>query len=169
MRFAMLITSTLILGAGLLFLVKRAPVSARAGTVQPFVLQRLVRTPDDKGQLAFHKSELIARRSDGATALVESVGSQGSTALVRKLTYIDGTSVSFFDTLKLKTTWKPMRRFDVARWQNERVSPSPDCNVGKPFSFLRYDKVGDYRVAVLQGVLQTTYRVTRWASPDFGC
>lgn len=169
MRFRLSVTLALILGAGLLFLAKHTPVTARAQSVQPFVLQRLVQTPDANGNLAFHKTELIARRSDGATAYVESVGPQGSTATVRKLTYLDGTSLSLFDSLKLKTTWKPMSNSAVAALQKQVLSPPADCSPGQPFSFLRNDQVGGYPVAVLQGILRTTYRITRWASPQFGC
>jgi hypothetical protein len=172
MRFALLIVLTLVLGVGLLFLAKHAPVTAKAQSVQPFVLQRLVRVPDANGQLVFHKTELIARRSsDGATVLVESVSppSGSSTAFVRKLTYLDGTSLSLFDTLKVKTTWNRMSSRDASRLQMRVMSPPHDCNSGKPFSFLRYDKVAEYPVAVIQGVLSKTYRITRWASPEFGC
>src|SRR5579871_4866690 len=123
MRHPTLIALTLLVGAGLLLLVKRAPIAARAQSVQPFVLQRLVQTPDSSGKLAFHKTELIARRSDGATALVESVGPQGSTTFVRKLTYLDGTSLSVFDSLKLKTTWQPMTSINVGRQRQLVLSP----------------------------------------------
>lgn len=161
MRFALLIALTLVLGVGLLFLATRVPTTAKAQASEPFVLQRLIRVPDATGRLVFHKMELIARRSDGASAFVESVGPEGATAQVRRLTYPDRTSVSIFDTLKVKTTWTQ---------QKNVLPPTQDCNPGKPFSFLRYDTIFGYRVAVIQGFLKNTaYRITRWASPEFGC
>lgn len=78
-------------------------VSAQTG-VQPFYLERTLLEPDSSGNLVPAKIEIVARRSDGATARMESLGPLSAGQHMRTVVFSDGRSVTVFDDVKVKNT-----------------------------------------------------------------
>jgi hypothetical protein len=143
--------------------------SARAQTTaEPFYLERSVST-FNMGNASPFKRVIVARRADGATARLESVGPLSANApFVRRLTFLDGKSVSIFGSIKAKSTWPPMNQQEIDQMR-ERITAAPrDCGARPPGVLVRFDSVGGEDVAVLQH-WSGKYRVTRWVAPALGC
>ena len=63
-------------------------------TAAPFFLHLTISHPSESGTLVVFKTKTVARRSDGSTALVETVGPLSGGQIARKVIFLDGRSLS---------------------------------------------------------------------------
>jgi hypothetical protein len=128
--------------------------------VEAYTLERTVTmydSPNNPGSV-----ETLARRSDGATVRVMSVGPQGLGRFTRELSFPDGKSVMVFDSIEAKVTW-PVQdpRF--------RRSDAPATCVSDPSAhLLRRDKIENQDVEVIERAAGS-YRLTVSVAPKLGC
>jgi hypothetical protein len=77
-----------------------------APTIQPFYLEQTTSASDpDTHIFGLHGTLTVARRSDGTTVRVESVGPPWDGYRVRHVSMPNGNTASFVDAHRLKTTW----------------------------------------------------------------
>lgn len=111
----------------------------------------------------------MARRSDGATANVATVGLIEWGTTTRKVTYPDGIWASVYDMIAAKTTWH-MHPVALASMKQRLQNPPADCvfkTEGNP-RFIRNETLLGHQVAIIQ-TLTSTERGTFWRAPDLGC
>jgi len=136
---------------------------------QPFYLERTIPTPDRNGNLLPSRKEILARRSDGATARLDSVGPLDSARFLRKLLFLDGSSVTLADSVGSKTTWPQMSELEVAAMKGRLLTRLADCGVRAPYTILGFDTMSGQDVVIVQRIIPGRYRLTRWLAPQLGC
>ena len=122
---------------------------------------------DPAGKLVYKR--LMARRQDGATASVASVGLVQWGATTRKVTFPDGMWANVYDIVGAKTTWH-MNSVSLAALKARLQNPPANCvfnTEGNP-TFLRNEQLLGHSVAVIQTVTKTE-RGTFWRAPDLAC
>ncbi len=150
----------------------------RAGTVRliaqsevrvtPFVLERAIYfcSANPAGKLA--NKETIARRSDGTTVRIISVGPLARDVHLRELHYLDGSTVGLADFLKSKTSW-PASEQQAAWLSSQMLHSAQNCvTVGETLVAERA-AVLDHEVAVVKRILKLGPTLTVWRAPDLGC
>jgi hypothetical protein len=140
-------------------------------TAAPFTLQLVMRKPGDNGSMTVYRYKVSARRSDGSTAQVETVGPLSGGQTARRVTFLDGRSLSLVDALRLRSTW-PMRRPEEVAALRARLS-EPPANCMPPIesgntTLLGTENLNGENVAVIQSS-EGGYRLTRWVAPRLGC
>ena len=103
------------------------PVAMAQDKVVPFVLKAEIYAyeHDPKGALAITRT--FARRSDGATVMVESLGPITLGITGRRVAYWDGTSRSFVDAFRTKTTEPAVPLGDLASYHAHLLNAPPNC------------------------------------------
>ncbi|MCC6392118.1 MAG: hypothetical protein IT167_16075 [Bryobacterales bacterium] len=139
-------------------------------TAAPFFLELMISQPSPDGTLVPFRRMALARRSDGTTVSIESAGFLHSGQTSRKVTFLDGRSLSIVDALKMKSTWPVQRPEVVAALRARLTSPQKDCMPpsGRGPRLLGMEKLHGEDAAVIQSS-EGGYRLTRWAAPRLGC
>lgn len=137
--------------------------------VVPFVYQTETYNfeSDPHGKL-IHK-KLVARRSDGSEASIESVGLIDWGTSTRKVTYTTGVWANIYDLIGAKTTWH-MKSNELAAMKERLRNPPANCvfrTEGDPF-FVHNESLLGHEVAVIQSSTEGE-RGTFWRSRDLGC
>ena len=114
----------------------------------------------------------FARRSDGATVRVDNSGPLKLGLTARRITFMDGRSVSVVDAFRTKTTWPPVRPQALASFNARRLKGTPNCVRSGEETVSALDLVAGQNVVVIrtehpQG--PTLRRVTDWRASDLGC
>ncbi len=137
--------------------------------VAPFVLQvesyNFDRDPEGE---VFHK-KVVARRSDGTTVVVSSIGPLSSGKFVKKITFPEGRWMTVFDLIQAKTTWQ-MGPTGLAAFKEHMQNPPKNCLLdveGNPH-LLREDVILGHKVVVVQSDTGNG-RMTEWKAPDLSC
>jgi hypothetical protein len=136
--------------------------------VEPFLLERTLSERRPPAGLSPSLAVSIARRSDGTTATVESVGPLASPRFVRKLAFLDGRVLSLVDSMRIKSTGPRLSEEEAGSLIQSLTVPSPDCGAKTP-ELLRHDTYSGQEVAVIQSLIPNKYRVTYWRAPKLGC
>jgi len=141
-------------------------------TAEPFYLERTYSIPNSAGHLVLSKRMSVARRSDGLTATIMSVGPLALGHTSRIVTFLDGSSISLYDSIKMKSTW-PVRSSGNPRVQPPTEVPN-DCGgslmIGTPgFAFKGYDHILGRDVAVFIVTTTDGMRFTASRAPSLGC
>jgi hypothetical protein len=145
------------------------PVNAQGRVAQPFYLKRTIFTDNHSGKLSPFRAEVVARRSDGATARITSLGPLTAPGYFRKVDFLDGRSVTLIDSIKAKSTWPTMGRRELSALSQKITQAPADCGVHTPYALLRFDSLDGQDVVVAEGVIAKRYRLTRWLAPKLGC
>ncbi len=140
---------------------------------EPFYLERTVFAADISGDVtgtpSLYRMEIVARRSDGTTARLKSMGPFASPPFVRDVTFLDGRHVTLFDSIKVRTTWPQAISEELGGLRQALIRSPRDCGASPPIALVGFDHVGDLEVAVKQSIIPGKFRVTRWAAPKLGC
>jgi len=167
-----LFAGAVILATGLFYAARQVTFVRMAHaqiTVVPFTVQMDISYPDTGGNMVVFKKKVVARRSDGATALQETVGPVNLGRTARKVIFLDGRSQSFVDDMKIRSTWPVKAAKTIAPMKADILNPAQDCVTGKRLGYLlRFDTLNGERVAVVQSE-EGGYRLTRWLAPRLGC
>ncbi|MCZ2146174.1 MAG: hypothetical protein LC126_00175 [Bryobacterales bacterium] len=136
-------------------------------TAAPFFLELMISQPGPDGTLVPFRRMALARRSDGTTVSIESAGFLHSGQTSRKVTFLDGRSLSIVDALKMKSTWPVQRPEVVAALRARLTSPQKDCMPpsGRGPRLLGMEKLHGEDAAVIQSPLDTPVdiiAVTGW-------
>jgi hypothetical protein len=139
--------------------------------VTPFVLEMESYSFESNPAGELISKSTIARRSDGATALVTTalgrVGLEaGETA--RKITLTDGTIFTLVDSIRAKTTWPRMSREQLAAMKARLVDPPKNC-VFPGETLVGYKTVMNERVAAIRWPPMPKYEHVDWRAPSLGC
>ena len=130
---------------------------------QAFYIERGSYKVGSDGERKLFNREIIARRSDGATATVEfALGRPG----FRKVILPDTTKTWLVDDLRAKTSWRKMNE-EAQALMNQVAHPIADCGLGERIS-------GDAVVAGQRTLLvvddsNPNVQEKRWFAPDLGC
>jgi hypothetical protein len=155
----------------------RLPVASTASAqdrVTPFVLDTEVYgfEQDPHGSLGFKTT--FARRSDGASARVENVGPITLGISGRRVTFMDGRSVTVVDAFRTKTTWRPVPPQALASFNAQRLRATPDCVRTAGEVRVGEDTVAGQGVVVVERELPTAegqgkMKETDWRAPELAC
>jgi hypothetical protein len=155
-------------GAGKLTIYHIASAQVR---VAPFVLRTESYNYDKgpKGELFL--KELLARRSDGATAVISTVGEPSSGNTVKTLTFLDGKSVVVYDPIQAKSSWH-ITAARLAGLKEHLLNSASDCmpegkREGKQ-GVIGDDVILGHKVIRIGSDLSTG-RVVDWKAPDLTC
>jgi hypothetical protein len=119
---------------------------------------------DPKGVLSSRVT--TARRSDGATATVETVfPGRPKEHTLRVIRYLDGRVTQLADAIAAKTTWPPLALQEVAASRQWLLSPPRNCVFADYEIFLRNDTVLGHKTAVVS----ESFTITVWRAFDLGC
>jgi hypothetical protein len=117
--------------------------------IESYYLERATTTP---GGASFHEGEkeVLARRSDGSTVRLMSVGPAENGVLTREIDFIDGRKVTVYDSIQAKVTW-PLRSDGEMHYLRDRATSGPgECEMGSTAALLRHDHMEGQDVDVIQ-------------------
>lgn len=137
-------------------------------TAAPFFLHLTISQPVDGGTFVVFKTKTVARRSDGSTALIETVGPLSGGQTARKITFLDGRALSLIDALRVKSTWPARRPEEIALLKARLAGAHRDCVPSRSATLLAFEKLNGEDVAIIQSS-DGGYRLTRWLAPRLGC
>jgi hypothetical protein len=112
----------------------------------------------------------FARRSDGTTVEVRSVGPLEAKLNVRTIRYMDGGLISIVDAMQAKEAWPPRGSRAAAFRRALAVNPPSTCTFGKEDTVLNDGSViSGQRVDVVRHDAVGGVRITEWRAPELGC
>jgi len=168
-----LVTAITLVGGSVFYYLSENPrlrVVLAQITARPFLIERSISVPDESGALKLWRVDVIARRSDGATAKITSLGPISLRKFTRKLTFPDGRTLTLFDHIKVRTTWPTMSDEELTAYQSHITYPPADCGANsRNTHLLRSEMIGGQSTFVLQTLVPGKYRVTRWVAPALDC
>lgn len=154
----------------------------------PFVFSMDIYGLDANNQMQLRRAKAVARKSDGTTAVVESIGLLEWDQYSRKVTFLNGKSFSVVDAIQMKSTWPPMAVSDLAHIKTLLTNPRTDCAysgtvvgsdivLGEPVTALRLSinlqrgstATPGTSSTCCGGKLVAGERVTTWLAPRLGC
>jgi len=139
--------------------------------VVPFVLRTESYNYDKgpKGELFL--KEIVARRSDGATAVISTVGDPSSSNTVKTLTFLDGTSMVVYDPIQAKSSWH-MTVTRLAGLKEHLLNPTSDCMPKEKLEGRRKvigrDVILGHTVMRIEADMSAE-RMVDWKAPDLAC
>jgi hypothetical protein len=140
--------------------------------VTPYVVETEVYAFEHDPHGAVAIKTMFARRSDGATVRVESIGPLQLGITARRITFTDGRSVSVVDAFKMKTTWPAVPAGRLDHFNAQRLKGTPNCVRSPGETVLALDLVaGQMVVGVRTDLTQgpVLKRMTEWRARDLGC
>jgi hypothetical protein len=139
-------------------------------TAVPFYLQLDISKPADGGTMVVFRRMAVARRSDGTTASIETVGPLSGGQTARKITFLDGRSLSLMDAFRVKSTWPTRTSQEIAALKAALTASPKDCIPpgSRGITLLGFEQMSGVDVAVIQSPVGG-YRLTRWVAPRLGC
>jgi hypothetical protein len=150
--------------------------TAAAGTEKPasppvplesYYLERTTTVPG-KATLEIREKDILARRSDGSTVRMNSMGQAENGVFSRDISFIDGREITVYDSIQAKVTW-PLRSAGEMQYQRDRVTTGPaECDWGSQSTLIRHDRMEGQDVDVIQFSAGAN-QVTLWAAPKLGC
>jgi hypothetical protein len=140
----------------------------------------------DDGQMAVQHRKTVARRSDGTTALIESVGPLAWNQYGRKITFLNGRSVSLVNLIRSKSTWPRKSESQVALLKSRLTNPPENCKSQAGEELVGSDVIAGEPVSILQVAIPlprgtsgtatccggepiVAKRLTMWLAPRLGC
>jgi hypothetical protein len=142
--------------------------------ITPYVLNTEVYAfeRDPHGELGIKTT--LARRSDGASARVDSIGHISLGLTARRVEFIDGRIVIVVDAIKMKTTPRPIPASALANLNALRLEGTPDCVRMAEETRVGQDTVAgqDVMVVVSESPIfngQRTRKMTDWRAPALAC
>jgi len=155
-------------GAGKLTIYHIASAQVR---VAPFVLRTESYNYDKGPKGELFVKEVVARRSDGATAEISTVGEPSSGNTVKTLTFLDGRAVVVYDPIQAKSSWH-ITTARLAALKEHLLNSASDCmprekREGKR-SVIGDDVVLGHKAIRIQSDLSSG-RIIDWKAPDLAC
>jgi hypothetical protein len=133
--------------------------------IESYILERSITRPD--GVEMVGRKEILARREDGSTVRMNSVGLGENTPFSRDISFIDGRQVTVYESIHAKVTW-PARNEAEMSYQRDRAITGPgECDQSNS-TLLRHDQMEGQDVDVIQFSAGSN-RVTLWSAPKLGC
>lgn len=168
------VLATLALAAGIFFAAQQLMFQhiARAQVkATPFTLEMESYEFSDGLPETLIAKETVARRSDGATARVDSMGGivglqAGETE--RHILYLDGHALDVFDGVQSVVRFPQLSLKAMAFRKEEIVSPPENC-VFLGDSLVGYGTIRGYKVAKVKNMAIGQRTVTAWLAPELGC
>ena len=154
---------------GLSFTVSRFIVRAQPHTT-PFTLKRELHSTLPNAPDTAHRWETLAMRSDGAMAHVTVFGGKQQIAAGeahRAVVFADGRNISFYPSIRAKTTWQPDAA-GAARRIAGMLNPPQHC-VTAGSRLVGSDTLGGQQVDIVEVTFDADASATFWAAPKFGC
>lgn len=168
------------------FLAKRITIVrvADAGvSAVPFVLEMDISWVGDSGQMQVQHKKTVARRSDGTTAEIGSVGRLAWGAHGRRLTLMGSTSLTLLDLVRNKIVRFTTRRREMAFLKEQLVHPRQDCAyyggtflgndvvMGEPVAMVQFQirPQSNGKYCGVRGKYAVSERLTTWWAPRLGC
>jgi hypothetical protein len=170
-RTTSLLALTIGSGAFCFYLGRSPMLRAQSGGVKSFYLEQTVAgvSPED-GVFRPFKELILARRSDGTTVQVESIGPPVEGLRIRKVLSTDGRAVSLIDKYGLKTSWPVLADPDAASLVRRLTDPPASCVSGSGAdTVVRHDVAQGQDIEVVQEVLDNKGVLTMWKMPQFAC
>ena len=133
----------------------------------PFLLLMHIYNVEKSPAGELQQTRVVARRSDGTTALIGSVGRIAWDQMLKKITFMDGRSVMLSDLIASRTSLRSLNE-EIAFLKKLLTAPPPDCRLSVRDVFLGNDTVLNHRVAVVQRE-EDPIRIVSWKAPDLGC
>lgn len=157
------------LGVGTYYVSKRWTLRAAAQApvhVQPFTLELLEISYASKPGGEIMARRTVARRSDGAEAVLQLFPQHPEAGVGRKLEFPDGSVSSIFQAVGAKMSGF-LRADELARKKQWLTNPPSNC--ARPYeTALRVEQVLGHEAWVVQASL-SKHRITSWRAREFGC
>ncbi|HEV2493634.1 MAG TPA: hypothetical protein VG204_11265 [Terriglobia bacterium] len=122
-----------------------------------------------EGQLQSHRID--AQRSDGATALKETIMFPSGPRTTRKLILMDGRVITIDDLISAKSTMRPYSEAAIAA-RKQRISQPPTNCVRPDETLVTHTSILGQEVVVIKKPFQedeTTGETVYWRAPGLGC
>jgi hypothetical protein len=139
------------------------PATARV-PLEAYYLERTVEDPAGKAG----GTEILARRSDGATMRMTTFGPKELKKFTREVRFPDGRSVTVFDEIGAKVTWPIPSPIQMKFLREGTMDGPADCAAPLAATLLRHDRMEGQEVDVMQ-TSAGAYRLTIWAAPKLAC
>lgn len=143
-------------------------VAQSDASVTPFVLQREIYSFGNNPNGELRTKQTIARRSDGATSGINSMGPLAKGVYVRTIQFLDGSRVELADSLKSKTTWPPSEA-QAAIERAKILHPPQNCVFTGDTLVSEGTTLLGQKVAVVEQTYLNGPRFTEWRAPALGC
>jgi len=149
---------------------------ARAqGEPRPFVLETELYSfvHDPAGVLAQRRT--IARRSDGSSVSVDSFGLLSLGITARKVTYIDGRSVTIVDDFRMKSTWPAVPPEQLGFFKSHVLRTPRNCVEAEDEAWVGSRMAYGVQVMIVKhepaenSPSPDRYRITHSRAPELGC
>jgi hypothetical protein len=149
-----------------LFVPARAsPIPAVSEARIPLVTFYLEQDVTTHQEPNYHRSEVLARRSDGATVHIGIDPARGKD--VRTLEFPEGSSFDVYDSIGIKVTY-PRRHISPAAQKAKALEGPKDCAGANHAPLLRRDQLAGEDVEVTQQISGDS-RATIWYAARLGC
>jgi len=169
-RRSLVVASALVLALGCFWLAKEVTIVRLAHAqvrTNPFVVTMHVYNYERNPQGELSHVRTVARRSDGTTARIGSVGPVDWGFTLKKITFMDDRSVTVSDLLMARTTL-PRMQLETATPKRMLTTPPPDCRTSRAQVMLGNALILNYRVAIVQLDVGRR-RLVSWNALDLGC
>jgi|HubBroStandDraft_6_1064221.scaffolds.fasta_scaffold00142_2 hypothetical protein len=141
-------------------------------SVTPFVLRTESYNYDKGPKGELFVKEVVARRSDGATAVISTVGDLSLGYTIKTLTFLDGTSITVYDPIRTKSSWHVTTQRLAQLKEHLLLHPAPDCmpeGVREgPVRILGDDLILGHKVIQVESKFGSG-RLIEWDAPDLAC
>ena len=135
----------------------------------PFLAEMEITFPDGQGGSTVGRRRTLARRADGTTSFISTAGALSWGETSRKMTFMDGRSISMIDSMKIKSTWPNRPAKEIAYRKMLFAAQDQVCiPQGTTERLLRYDVLGGEKVAVTS-IESHGKRKTLWKAARLGC
>jgi hypothetical protein len=137
--------------------------------IQPYYLERTVTFPPQSSDLPGVNvtKEILARRSDGAIANMQTNRLDKSGQYSRDLKFPDGRTLTLYDGVKARVTWPELSDPEIGTLSSKLAKPDCGSN-GRERMLLRHEQMEGVDVAVIQQS-SGSFRITTWEAPSLGC
>lgn len=139
--------------------------------VTPYVLQTETRSFDNDPDGELFSRRTLARRSDGASAIVfTDLGKIGFAAgeTSRRVTLPDGSVIMLHDSISARSTSPPMSTQRLAWYKTRHLQPPQNC-VFPGETLQGYEALLGQSTALVEHTSTDGYHVVYWRAPELGC
>ena len=132
----------------------------------PFVLETASYNFENNPRGDFFLGKTVARRSDGATAEIES--STNFAAPSRTVTFLNGAAFRAFDLIRSKTS-VTLNQKEIAALNQRLTNPPSDCVMWRNATVIDRPILFGEQLVVVQHVTTSGHRLTYTFAPRLGC
>lgn len=146
-----------------------AHFASRQVNAIPFLLKLELHSFENGETNTLFSTKTVARRTDGTTAIINGVGPIQKGISVRKITYMDGRSITISDSVASKTTVVLSEIDKAILKQSFDNTGLGDCSNDAKEIFLGNEIMLGYRVSIYRRSVAEHKELIVWRAPELSC